>query len=1264
MGDFQGPGERRTALTLAEELPEEWYVIAGRKLGGESRDDLDLIVVGEHTIFVLEEKAWGPRIELHDQYWKVRAEERRNPLDRVNHLARVLAGRLRTRVPDYLEASRGAHLVVAGVVLSHEALELEIGQDYDDGDGVHALAGAAAWLRSRDAPTGGDLARVRVAAIGFLLGLHGRDGGIERIGPYAVVQELAPIGDARCFHARDSDRTIMLRCYPLYGWGGDADPRDIIERERQALQRLDDLDRGWRVHASFVHEARQWMVVPLVPARGKSLFASLQLNDPPRSAGRLPQRVGVDVVRDAFAGLHEVHEEGLIHRGLHPRRIYLGRGLRVKFSDFYLARLTGAVTIASNPAADADLGVPYRAPECHDNIAFSTWASDVYSLALALSVWLLGEIPAAPDAGEVRGRIAAFPVVGSVLARCLSLDPAQRPLAEEAAEELTAAVADADAALESPPVAAADPIEVQPGTVLGGRYEILQRLGRGGSAETWLARDANLGERRVIKCFLADVGADARAEFAITDRIRHPRCARVYDAVWSPPPGYLVLEYVEGANLRDFFDSDRPTAEQCRTIALDVLEALGHLHEVGLIHRDVTPRNIIVTPGVRAKLIDFGLSGAPSTRSVVGTPPFTAPEVAARRGATVQSDIYGLAVTLTWLMLGRYPYAGDPISGADRRGELIPPTPDERQTWGPLGAALLDVLFRAAEADPAQRPPSVADFARQLRLLDDIPVTAGHDLVNDTVRALRQLYRGSDVGNAGNRGLEGEFAQATYVPTLLDTGLLPTVLDGRIRLVLLTGNPGDGKTSFLVKVGEALRQRGANIVAEDAAGWRMHLDGHTFVAVYDASESHDGLSSDDLMRRAMTPGPGEDPQRRTVLLAINDGRLLQFFSDNRAAYPHEYTEIRRQLGGEPMHDEGVVLVDLKRRTLAPRPDGPSLARQILELFVAPPRWSVCDGCASRAVCPITANAESLRAAGLDAVDELLTTSHLRRQRRATFRDVRSALAWLITGDRACEEVHQARARNMDLRRSGGTRTEDLAFDPDSADYLVQEWSSLDPGTALAPEVERAARADPSIASHPAAFGSADRVAVQRRLFFGLWSPPGGTRRSVRVYRYFDEFTAALAAEPEQLRARYLPRLLLGLSRMLGAPGYRGTNLALTDQQAGGSWAIIKEIPAADFTLSVPLRTSPYVETCPDTLILRHRSNVALSLTLDTAELVLRVANGELIGDDASGTIQQEIENFSSRLRRSPSSAVRIVDPAGRDAHARIDDGRIVLEVGR
>ena len=1268
MGDYQGPGERKTAETLARDLPASWHVIAGRKLSGPRRDDVDFVVVGDRAVFLLEEKAWGPRIELGDQLWKVHGGERRNPLDRANHLARVLAGQLRGRVPGYRSAVGGRRLVIAAVVLSHDSVEVVADPGYFDGDAVVRLGDAGQWLRRQDATCGTELQAVRDGVIAFLLGLPARDSKPERIGPYQVVEEIEPIETARCFHARYEDHTVILRCYPMHGWGPDASPKVVVERERLALDRLEERDRAWQIYPSFEYEARQWIVVPVVLARGKSLAVSVRIDDPARDRSGLPRQVAIDVVTDAFRGLAEVHEAGLVHRGLYPRRVYLGRGLRVKFSDFYLARVSGEHTIVGDVTGDADPGVPYRAPECRDGIGYATPASDVYSLALALSGWVLGDLPDEPRVDQVREAIGPELIIGPVLAGCLAEDPHLRPDAATAAEriEQTVAVETSLRATAEQQATAEQKDEMsqfQVGGVIGDRYEIRESLGAGGFAHTWRVWDRIHEADRVIKQFHdAITPEDAKREFDAADRVRHDLCARVYD-IHPGDPGYLVLEYIPGTNLKDFATANSPGPLRYRAIAVDVLAALAHLHARELVHRDVTPTNVVITPEGRANLIDFGVASRPRTNTIVGTPAFMAPELRARRGADPRSDLYEFGVTMIYTMLGRYPYAGDPDRGDDDRTRLLPPTDDEYEEWGPLGAAMLNVLFTCVEADPAQRPASADDVAAKLRLLGEITDVPGKRQVNPVVDSLRGLYRASSVGNGGNRGLDDDFAKQTYVSTLLDTQLLPAIIQRQKRLVLLTGNPGDGKTSFLVKVRERLLQEGAQVGADNAAGWRMLLNGHTFVAVYDASESHEGKSSDDLMLEALEPAPGEVPGQRTVLLAINDGRLLHFFDDHEDQYEDEALEVRRQMDGKPSGDQGIALVDLKRRTLARRVDAqPSLAEQILDTFTSQLLWKQCDGCLSRDVCPMLRNAVALRGSARDAVEELVATSYLRRQRRATFRDVRSALAWLITGDRSCENVHEAREQGMDLRKGDDALVEDLAFGPGSADYLVQEWADLDPASIAAPDVERAARADPGITTDPALFGDRDRELVQRRLFFGTWRPERLGRESVRAYRYLGVFDEVLLSSTDERLEEVQERILLGLSRMLGAPGYRDTDLAVTDQGTGGTWAVLKEIPAPEFSLERVERISQYVEWRPDALRLRHAGGHALIVTLDTFELVLRVADGDLIGDSAAASVRQEIETFAAALRRSPANSVRVVNPAGTARHAKIaPDRRIILE---
>ena len=1254
MGDYRGPGERKTAETLAAQLPPSWFVIANRALPTEDGDDLDLVIIGERGIYLLEEKAWGPRITLGHHTWRVGASERPNPLNRVRHLGRVLAGTLARFVPDYRAAVGRAHLVKARVVLSHASVTTEAAPDFDTSS-VLKLSVAAQSLIDRDTRMPDGLQPVRDGVLHFLRALAERAAAPDTIGPYQVVQEVEPLGRARVFLATNSNTIVFLRCYPEDGWGPQTNVRDLIEREHVALSRLSETGRAWQPQAMLHDDTRRWFVVPVIPPAGTNLHLSIKQNEPARTAGRLPASLELDVVRDAYTALAEVHEEGLLHRGLHPRRIWLGKQLRVRFSDFVLAKLTGQGTISNLASGEGDLGQSFRAPECRAHISFATEASDVYALALAVAVWLLNDDDEDPDHDEIRDRLVALGRVGEVLQGGLAREPGARP----APREIASALGEARRKLTRTAVTAPPAPTFAAGARLADRYRIDQLLGEGGFARTWLAYDELHAARRVIKQFTTTDGIDwARKEFDSLSSINHDRCARVWDIQQQPAPGYLVLSYTEGEPLDGQWTVGAPTAEDMRTVALTALEALAYLHSRGTLHRDVTPPNVIVGPTREATLIDFGLATPRDTRLDAGTVAYMAPETIDNGVATERSDLYGLAVSLLRVMLGRWPYAGDPLSGTDERDKLLPPTRAEAELWGPVGKAMMMALYSSIESQPYLRPATARALADQLRAVEDIPVVAGKRKHNPTVEALRRLYRGSTTGNAGNRGLDDQFARDTYVPTLLDTRLMPEILDGRLRLVLLTGNPGDGKTSFLVSLGQTLKDRGAS-GEEDAAGWRLELEGHTFVAVYDASESHGELSSDELLHEALSPQRGEDPARRTVLLAVNDGRLLQFFGEEGDLYQDWADEIENQMAGRPRRDASVALVDLKRRTLAVPETGSSLTSRILDSFTATDRWSVCETCLSRDVCPMRSNAVVLRGEPREAVDELVLTSHLRRRRRATFRDVRSALGWIITGDRSCEQVHQDREQGRSPLLAPNAQVSDLAFSADSADYLVQEWAEVDPGEVGAPTVQRIARMDTIFVADPATFTGLHATDAQRRLFFRLWSAADAVPQQVRAYRYFEECRQALLGSDEQVASPFVERILLGLSRILGAPGYTGTALAVSDSfQSGGRWAVLKEFSSTEFTVARVLVRSEYLETTADALEIRHQGGAKLVLTLDTLELLLRSADGELLGDAGALSVRREIEGFAADLRRQPSKAVRVVDPTGRGVRALVSDGTI------
>ncbi|MEZ7127700.1 protein kinase [Nonomuraea sp. AD125B] len=1259
LSDWHGPGEEKTARRLTAELPDDWDVIAGRQIPTHTDPvDFDLIVVGVNGIYVCEEKSWGPHVVAGEVAWYVNGEQRSDPVGQVAHAARVLAGRLRAKVGGWTAAQanlpRGVRPVTGHVVMSHSSIDLSGTGDLGE-DKVVTLDAAAAMLTARDAALPDTMSALRPKAMSYLLGLGSRNpaGAPKQIMQYKVAGLLGTDGNAQVYAGSNpAGELVFLHCVPVANATDRPAAELLAKREHDALTLLAKEDRTWHVRDWFDWEG--YRVTPIMPdLSGISLWKlSGDRPTPTDQENRIPPEIAKPVVHDAFAALTSVHAKEIMHRALRPRYIEITGDDRVRFRDFSRARIPSVETIAPS-LFDDHPSTPFRAPGA--SMEFFGTKDDVYSLALSLVLWIHGDQDETPDHDQARERAAAYPEIGELMARCLAPDYNDRP---EAAEVASATAPDKATALaiiedESTPIA---------GQLVADRYRLKHQLGEGAWAITWLATDEQLqGELRTLKYLKPDrvSWAQAFGEYQNTDTLRSRFCARVYDLRPQPEPGVLVQEYVPGTTLKELVTRETPTGDEFRRIALDVLAGLGDAHQQGLYHRDVSPANIIVRDDGAARLIDFGLAAhVDDAHSAVGSPPFTAPEVWERRAWSPAADLYAAAASILHAMLGRYPYASTDLSG---RRTLVPPSDEDRLRFG---GAFLDVLYQGVSYDPADRPQSAADFVRLLTE-PSTPSTTDKRKVNPTVAALRGLYRESGIGNAGNRGLDDVFAHDTYAKTRLDTELLPAILNKKLDVVVLSGNPGDGKTSFLVKVCDALDARQAEKVHEDKAGWVKRLDGHTFVAVYDASESNGVLSSDEMLYRALDLADGEDRNRCTVLIAANDGRVTQFFTENEDEYPDVAAELSKQRRGDASPDSRVVLVDLKQRALAmpkkadAKAEAPDLAAAILDLFTTDFRWSDCADCVSRDVCPILRNATDLRApATKAAVMELVLTSHLRRRRRATVRDVRSAFAWLITGDLSCDEVHSEREADegpaTDARLLPG-----LTFAGASSDNLLQEWAELDPAGLPAPGAIRAARAREDLIPDLHTILDADIRRLKRALFLGQWGTASG-RLEVRSYRHLDEYLGALDT-PEQA----LPRFLAGLSKVLGFVGYDGVRLALRDQMydapAVRAIVVIKELETTEFALAASGARSRYIESFPDLLVLRHSSGAKLRITLDTAELLLRAADGEILGDLASEAIRQEVTAFGNRLRREPAHAVRIIDGSGRSLRAKAIGGQIVRE---
>ncbi|WP_199747636.1 serine/threonine-protein kinase [Actinomadura sp. WAC 06369] len=248
-------------------------------------------------------------------------------------------------------------------------------------------------------------------------------------------------------------------------------------------------------------------------------------------------------------------------------------------------------------------------------------------------------------------------------------------------------------------------------TVVAGRYRLVRELGRGGMGRVWEADDTLLRRRVAVKEVLLPAGLDARErgrlcrravrEARAAGRLDHPSIITVHDVFLEDDRPWIVMEAVAGRSLREALPV--PPREAAR-IGAAVLDALLAAHRAGVLHRDVTPGNVLLGDDGRVVLTDFGiadLDGDPAltrTGTVVGSPGYIAPERLDGRGADGRSDLFSLGATLYTAVEGRSAF-GRPSDAATVAATLTEPPPRPRRA-GPLRPLLAGLLRK----DPAARP--------------------------------------------------------------------------------------------------------------------------------------------------------------------------------------------------------------------------------------------------------------------------------------------------------------------------------------------------------------------------------------------------------------------------------------------------------------------------------------------------------------------------------------------------------------------------------
>jgi tRNA A-37 threonylcarbamoyl transferase component Bud32 len=280
--------------------------------------------------------------------------------------------------------------------------------------------------------------------------------------------------------------------------------------------------------------------------------------------------------------------------------------------------------------------------------------------------------------------------------------------------------------------------DYQPGQAIPGTvYRVHRVLGAGGMGTVYDVEDTSVGKRYVLKTLHGDLAdrTDLAARLAREARalakLQHPNIVEVYtsgttqDSLRLP---YYVMERLQGQSLRTVLErKGRLTVEQACDIGIDLLDALDHAHEFGIIHRDVKPDNIFITRGrdgrSLAKLLDFGiikLAAAPGSMTMhtggrfIGTFRYAPPEQILGREVTPRSDLYAAALVIYEMIAGRGPF--DDFTGEMEIGKAhIDVAPPPLSRFGPVPPAVEQLVMAALQKDPAARPRDAFTFASALR---------------------------------------------------------------------------------------------------------------------------------------------------------------------------------------------------------------------------------------------------------------------------------------------------------------------------------------------------------------------------------------------------------------------------------------------------------------------------------------------------------------------------------------------------------------------
>ena len=1346
-GTPENDPERQAISFLRDRLPDGWLLFHNFEMRqGEEVFEIDVAILAPHAVYLVDVKGTRGLIDVYGAKWYPEGRQPfHSPLAKLRNHAKTLKTIIQESNPGLTELRR-VHVHATVLLTSDDAaLSDPSGRDGPD---VTDFKRCLQYFRDTERvpeTRSSNITRHHRLILSAITGkarpkrassvyrdwqVEERLGGTDRFTEYRAKHLL--LGK--------SGGVARLRVYqadPYQEECGRAAERNRISNAFRAVAHMAPHANVLTVREFFETEDQDRWVLVTEDVAGQALRQHIK-----KSTLALTFDQKLQIMRDVLAALDHAHKHEVIHRNLTPDAIIVTKGGPARVTAFDFARVgkDRKSTIADQIVDDLD--PTYQAPECFRDPAQASIASDLYAAGLIFYELLTGELPF-ENVDQMLEADGKFPMkpsehkpdlpkgIDQWLQHFCEFDQEDRhhsaALARKALDDIILPEGKDDSAGDAR--SGADAVQDYPDDlmnlphdfILANRFRVQEKLGSGGFGVAYKVFDSMGDVVRVIKLVTKDrrsVYERLRREYkTLTNLPEHPHVVKV---VWADrmtdvkQTPYIVFQYVEGLDVSDLIDAEALSLEDSVRIAREAAEGLEHLHAHGVYHQDVKPSNLLWTDkGVR--IIDFNVAvtekdevqGGGGTRRYM--PPdydFAMEPIAADR---IDRDLYALGITFYECLTGHYAF-DDPT----------PPTggqpKDLKQFRGcaDLSSSLIQVVLKAIAPVRKDRFNSTAEFLNALNSVkryrsatstSDVgrgPKTLGklsfeptRINTNPFVTHLLTVYSQSKLTNAGTRGLD-DIGKATYVPTFLDERLKPALLKGEFRLVIISGNAGDGKTAFIQQFENIAEEKGAQI-QRGKNGAVFQIKGHTFQSNYDGSQDEGDERNDAVLKRFFGPFSGTDPavwpDKETRIIAINQGRLVDFFMDHESEYPLLAAHIEDGLAGQFPHD-GIAVINLNLRSVVADPgDGQAcILERLIKRMTQREYWDACEKCDLKAKCYAYHNAQTLQdsTAGPKVIERLrmlYTITHLRGRLHITMRDLRSALAFMLAGTSDCDGIHA-------LYQNGGEKNVNRILDG----FYFNSWMGGSEGTSdrlllLFREIDVAYVSNPALdrelgflspkTKAMSRFTFEERPAYDEDLLETLFSklPRDYTSKNrghllakhrsyvahMRRRQYFErrdagwhamlpygsiqDFLAAIQT-PGQKSQEEVSAIIRAINRGEGLtdPSRLGNQLALRVRQVEkGTIRSYRLFNGEHFSLHTERNSEahPFIECLPQALILDYAPGTgqvaALKVNLDIYEMLMRLNAGYRPNVEEEAGFYLSLTVFKNVLAAAPYQEVLLTE---------------------